>query len=65
MFMLPGPATGLPISRTFESFPQISKKKKPYRKTMVTDVEFHDKDTQIAEAYEVILKLIGNLGNAK
>lgn len=56
---------GLPISRTFESFLQISKKKKPYRRTMGTDMEFPDKDTQMAKACEVILKFIGNLGNAK
>lgn len=65
MFMFPGPATGLLISRTFESFLQISKKKKSYRRTTVTDMEFPDRDTRIAEAYEAILKLIGNLGNAK
>lgn len=32
---------------------------------MGTDMEFPDKDTQMAKACEVILKFIGNLGNAK
>lgn len=62
---LPGPATKVAISRTYKGFLKINKKMKPCGRTMDTNMEIPDGDTRITKVYDMMLKLISNLGNAK
>lgn len=52
MPVFPGRAAGVAVSRTYKGFLQINKEKKPYRRTMDTNVGFPDTDAQMAKAYK-------------